>query len=64
MTALTITVPVQISVDAQYCHQCAWMENCPPGCRLFKVPLCLCLDGGPLRSEECLEAERKTKEAQ
>lgn len=58
MSTFKIFVQVEISVDAQYCHKCSHMENCPPGCRLFKAPLRLCLGGGPLRCEECLEAEK------
>lgn len=52
-----ISVTVEISADPRYCEQCKWLEHCPPGCRLFSIPLRLCLANAPLRCEECLNAE-------
>ena len=37
------------------------LEHCPPGCSLFNTALRLCLGGGALRCEACLQAESDTK---
>lgn len=58
---MKILVQVEVSADPKYCEHCRWVEQCPPGCRLFNTALCLCLGGGILRCEECLQAERDTK---
>jgi hypothetical protein len=62
MSAQKINVSVEIGTDDHYCHKCRWLEQCPPGCRLFHVFLKLCLGGGPLRCPECEAAEKATKE--
>lgn len=57
-----IPVSVEIGTDGRYCHLCRWMEQCPPGCRLFNMRIKHCLGGGPLRCGECMEAEKSAKE--
>jgi hypothetical protein len=61
MDKVKILVQVEVSADPRYCERCDWKENCPPGCRFFKTALRLCLGGGVLRCEECLQAESDTK---
>lgn len=61
MDKVKIAVMIEVSSDPKYCERCDWKENCPPGCRFFKTALRLCLGGGALRCEECLQAESDTK---
>ena len=61
MDKVKILVQVEVSADPRYCERCDWKENCPPSCRFFKTALRLCLGGGVLRCEACLQAESDTK---
>ena len=56
MDKVKILVQVEVSADPEYCEQCAWLEHCPPGCRLFRTALELCLAKAPLRCDACVDA--------
>lgn len=60
MDKVKISVMVEVSSDPIYCEQCEWMEYCPPGCRLFKTPLDLCLAKAPMRCAACLAMDGAT----
>lgn len=57
---ITITPRLDIDAEGKYCEHCRWMEQCPPGCRIFRQSLQRCLGGGTLRCAACLEAEHSS----
>jgi len=68
--SVKITMKTDISTDGKYCdttrlEMCAYIHSAfseRPRCDLFNKALKTCLGGGPLRCDDCLEAERHTKE--
>ena len=67
--SVTVEMKTDISTDGKYCdttqlEMCAHLSNAfseRPRCDLFNKALKTCLGGGPLRCDDCLEAERKKK---
>ena len=68
---ITISIRTEISTEDKYCGcDASQLELCAhlgkafsdkPHCHLFGKALRTCLGGGPLRCDDCLEAERKKK---
>ena len=64
MNKLTVLVPTKIITEEKYCDvMCPQLVAYKPCCLAFEKQLDTCLGGGPLRCEDCLEAEKKAGEA-
>ena len=63
---MKVAVTTDIEVEGRYCAaSCRHLRGArPTECALWSQKLERCLGGGPLRCAECLEAEKKSQEAQ